>query len=129
MKQTHDNKLAESSSPITKKLDEEKQSTQKLRVVIKESQPETPHLAIKNPQSQLSIENNQDDAQRGVLYDVSLENTLTNKKEKQKGFFQKKDQNGQRFSNGKPVEKSGDSRFEIKGKNFNITPNFQNVFF
>ena len=50
-------------------------------------------------------------------------------KEKQKGFFQIiDDQIGQRFWNGIPVEKSGDSRVEIKGKNFNITPNLQNVF-
>ena len=50
-------------------------------------------------------------------------------KNKQKGLFKiKEDQNGQRFWNGILVEISGDSRFEIKGKNFNITPNLQKVF-
>ena len=50
-------------------------------------------------------------------------------KEKQKRFFQKKeDQNGQRNRNGIPVEISIDSRVEIKGKTFNISPNLQNVF-
>ena len=39
-KQTHDIKLAESLSPITKKLEEVNQSTQKLGKVIKESNSE-----------------------------------------------------------------------------------------
>ena len=50
-------------------------------------------------------------------------------KDKEKGFFKiKEDENGQRFWNGMPVEMLGDSRIEIKGKDFNITPNLQNVF-
>ena len=35
LRQTHDNKLAESLSPITKKSDEVKQSTQKLGEIVK----------------------------------------------------------------------------------------------
>ena len=134
LKQTHDIKLAESLSPITKKLDETtnklgdviKETTQNLGNVIKEN---TPPPAIENTQPQLPIENNQDDTQPGVLYNVSLENTLTNMKEKEKGFFKiTEDENGQRFWNGKRVEISGDSRIEIRGKDFNITPNLENVF-
>ena len=50
-------------------------------------------------------------------------------KDQQKGFFKKEeDENGQRFWNGVPVEISGDSRIEIKGKDFNITPNLQSFF-
>ena len=50
-------------------------------------------------------------------------------KDKEKGFFKLiEDQNEQRLWNGIPVEISGDSRIEIKGKDFNITPNLQNVF-
>ena len=75
LKETHDVKLAESLSPITKRLDEVKQSTEKLRDVIKESQPKTPQLAfentpqpvIENTQPQLPIENDQDDTQPGIL--------------------------------------------------------------
>ena len=40
--------MAESLSPITKKLDE---TTKKLGEVIKESQPKTPQLAIANTQT------------------------------------------------------------------------------
>ena len=133
LKLTHDDKIAESYIPITKKLDEVKKSTQDLGDVIKKSKAETPQLAIENNQDdtqpQLPIENDQDDTQPGILYDVSLENTLTNMKDKQKGFFKiEQDQNEQRFWNGVPVEISGDSRIETKGKDFNITPNLQNVF-
>ena len=83
LKQTHDIKLAESLSPITKKLDETtkklgdviEESTQNLGNVIKENN--TPQLAIENtPTIQPAIENTQ--TQPGVIYDVSLENTLTN---------------------------------------------------
>ena len=50
-------------------------------------------------------------------------------KEKEKIFFKiKEDGNGQTLGNGKPVEISGNSRIERKGKVFNITPNLQNVF-
>ena len=49
LKQTHDIKLAECLSPITKKLDEVKETTQNLGDVMKESQPQTPQLAIENP--------------------------------------------------------------------------------
>ena len=70
LKQTHDIKLAESLSSITKKLDEVKQSNQKLGDVIKESQPEKPQLAKENTPTHQPIENNE-----GVVYYVELENT------------------------------------------------------
>ena len=75
LKQTHDVKLAESLSAITKKLDEVKETTQTIGDVKKESQPETPQLAIENTPNHQPIENNE-----GVIYDVELENTLNNMK-------------------------------------------------
>ena len=78
LKQTHDIKLAESLSHITKKLDEVEETTQNLGDVDKGSKPETRQLAIENTPTPQSIENNQDDTQPGVLYDVELENTLKN---------------------------------------------------
>ena len=65
LKQTHDIKLAETFSPITEKLTEVKESTQKLGNVIQESQPETPQLAIENSPTHQPIENSE-----GVVYDV-----------------------------------------------------------
>ena len=63
LKKTRDIKLAESLSPITKKLDEVKKTTQDLGDVIKESQPETPQLAIEDTPTHQPIENNE-----GVIY-------------------------------------------------------------
>ena len=147
LKQTHDVKLAESLSPITEKLNDTskklhdviKESTQNLGNVIKENN--TPQLAIEitpqpaiennqdDTQPQLLIENDQDDTQLAALYDVSLENTLTNMKDKQKGFFKiREDKDGQRYWNGKPIQTPRDSIVEVEGKNFNITNNLQNVF-
>ena len=95
LKQSHDVKLAESLSPVIKKLDEVIKSTQqplspitkKLDTInesIKESQPQTPQPAIENTHTALPIENDQ--IQPGVIYDTSLENTLSNMKHNT-GFF------------------------------------------
>ena len=54
LKQTHDIKLAESLSPITKKLDEVKEPTKKLGDVLKENN--TPQLVIENTHDALPIE-------------------------------------------------------------------------
>ena len=131
LKQTHDDKLAESLSPITKRLDlVENTKGEKIGELIKKLEQEGPQLAIENTQTQPetpAIKNTQ--TQPGVLYDVKLENTLTNMKEKQKGFFKiREDNNGQRYWNGIPIDVSGDTSIEIKGQNFNITHNLQNVF-
>ena len=105
--------------------------------IVKKSKPETPQPAIENTpqlvfennQPQLPIENDQDDTQPGVLYDVSLENTLTKMTDKEKGFFQiREDKDGQRYWNGIPIQTPRDSIVEVKGKKFNITTNLQNVF-
>ena len=129
LKQTHNEKLAESLKPITKRLDLiENNKGETIGDIIKKSQEETP--AIENTETQPetpAIENTQ--TQPGVLYEVSLENTLTNMKNKEKGFFKiREDKYGQRYWNGIPVNISGGSRIEIDGKNFNITPDLQNVF-
>ena len=72
-KQTHDVELAESLSPITKKLEEVKDSTQKIGEIVKEST--THQLAVEKTHSALPIENEQ--IQPVVIYDTSLENTLS----------------------------------------------------
>ena len=87
LKQTHDIKLAESLSPITKKLDESgnklgdviKESTENLGNVIKENN--TPQLAFENtPNIQPAIEktpiHQPIEDNEGRAYDVELENTL-----------------------------------------------------
>ena len=78
LKQTHDVKLAESLSPITKKLSEVNELTQKLEEIVEESN--TPQLAIENTHNTLPIENEQ--IHPGVIYDTSFENTLNSMKNK-----------------------------------------------
>ena len=48
LKQTHDINFAESLSPITTRLGEVKETTQKIGDVIKKSQSETPQSLIEN---------------------------------------------------------------------------------
>ena len=90
LKQTHDEKLADSLSPLKKRLDLiENNKGEKIGDLIKKSESELPAIentqaqeelpAIENTQAQAetpAIENTQ--VQPGVLYDAELENTLTN---------------------------------------------------
>ena len=141
LEKTHDKKLAESLSPLTKRLDLiENNKGEKIGDIIKKSESET--LAIENTQTQAetpAIENTQPQAetpaientqvQPGVLYDVELENTLTNMAKNEKGFFKiREGKDGQRYWNGLPIKTPRHSIVEVEGKKFNITPNLQNVF-
>ena len=77
LRQTHDIKLAESLSPITKKLDEVNKTIIKLGEVIEKSQTENikHQTASENTSPPHAIEINE-----GVIYDTELENTLKNLK-------------------------------------------------
>ena len=97
LKQTHDMKLAESLSPITKKLDEVKKSTQELGDVIKNSKPETPQLAIANTQKP-AIEN--------TSISNSLRDTLSFMK-KIKNFFKLEQIENNVFWNKIPIKALG----------------------
>ena len=123
LKQTHDIKLAESLSPITKKLDEVKESTQELGEVIKKSQRNTPHLAIENTPTHQPMEINE-----GTIYNVELENTLNNMK-KNTGFFQTKHYSERGWKlNIQPINILRGTEVEINGNENNITPGFQKFF-
>ena len=123
LKQTLDIKLADNLSPITKKLDEVREFTQKLGDVIKENN--TPQLATENTHSALPIENEQ--IQPGVIYDTSLENTLS-MMENNTGFLNIEERNDyDKFCKGFPFEKMGEIKRGIKEKIYNITPDIQKV--
>ena len=111
-KQTHDKNLPESLSPITKKLDEVKETTQELGEVNKKSQPNTPQLAIENtPSTHQPIENNE-----GSIYDVELENTLNNMKKNTVFFRTKHDPEHGWMLNNHPINKLRGTEIEISGK-------------
>ena len=111
LKQNHDVKLAESLSPITNKLAETsknlgdvvKESTQNLGDVIKETN--SPQPVIENTPTALPIENEK--IQPGVIYDKSLENTLSNMRNKTVFFYIEETADGEIFWNGIAVEKKG----------------------
>ena len=124
LKQTHVVKIAESLSPITKKLDEVKETTQKLRDVIKEtnSNNTTPQLAIENTPPHQAIENNE-----GVIYDTELENTLMNMK-KNNGFSKTKHNSESGWMlNNHPIKILRGTEVEINGNKYNITRGLQKV--
>ena len=125
LKQTHGIKLAESLSPITKKLEDVKKSTQKLGEIVKKSQLYTPQQAVENTHKALPIKNEK--IQPGVIYDTSLENTISNMKNNF-GFFNiEKTDHGEIFWNGFPVEKMDGNKLKINEKIYNITPGNQKV--
>ena len=132
LKQTLDDKLAESLSPITKRLDLiENNKGEKIGELIKKSESESPAIentqtqpetpAIENtPTTQQPIENNE-----GNIYDVELENTLNTMKDNT-GFFktQHKPLSGWKlniFSIGTP----GGTEVEIGGSKYDMTPGLQ----
>ena len=137
LKQTHDKKLAESLSPITKRLDlVENNKGEKIGEFIKKSEQKTPQLAIKNTQTQPEtpqaaientltpqpVENNE-----GVIYDVELENTLNSMKNNAGFFIIEERDNGDVFWNGFPVEKIGGNKIKINQNVFDITRGIQKV--
>ena len=75
LKHTHDIKLAENLSHVTKKLEEVNETTRKLEEVIEKTQTEnkTPQPSIEHTPPHQPKENNE-----GVIYDTELENTLKN---------------------------------------------------
>ena len=136
--QTHDKKLSESLSLITKRLDlVENNKGEKIGDLIKKSGQETSQLAIENTQTQtetpqLPIEYNPtahqpEENNEGVIYDVELENTLNNMKNNV-GFFKIEERdNGDVFWNGFPVEKIGGNKIKINENVFDITRGIQEV--
>ena len=115
--------MAESLSPIAKKVDEVKESTQELRDVIKKLQPETPQLAIENTPVRPPIENNE-----GVIYDVELENTIKNMRDNTGFFKTHEDPQSGWMLNDQPIKMLRGTEVEINGNKYNIAPGLQKVF-
>ena len=111
LKQTHDVKLAESLSPITKKLDKINESTQNLGDVIKESNSEKIIKALPNS-SQFS------DSMRQVL--GSLMNSKNSLKITQ-------DESGRANILGVPIQISGSDTIKINENIYELTSEIYNA--
>ena len=126
LKQTHDKKLAEFLSPITEKLDEVKKTTQELGDVMKESKPKTPQLAIENikPISR----NSESQTPKLVTASDELAKTFSKMNDSKIFFKVIRDAEGNFSWNNKEVIPLGGNRVEIKGDEFNVTPEIQKAF-
>ena len=126
LKQTHDIKLAESLSPITKNLDEVKKTTTELGDVIKESKPERPQLVIENikPISQ----NSESQTPKLVSAIDELVETFSKMNDSKNFFKVIRDAEGNFSWNNKEVIPLRGNRLEIDGEQFNVTPEIQKTF-
>ena len=130
IEKTHDVKLAESLSPITKKLEETrknlgdviKESTQNLGNVIKENNTPTIQPAIENTRIHQPIEENE-----GRIYDLQLENTL-NKMTDNAGFF-KTHHDKQRgwMLNNIPIKSPGGTKILVDENEYDLTKGIRNA--
>ena len=103
LKQTHDKKLPENFSPITKKLDVINESTKKLREIVQKSKFED--------------EITQTQAKENLAGTQSLRHTSTFM-ERSKIFFKLEEKsNGDVFWNGVSIPPLGENRYRSKMKN------------
>ena len=111
LKQTHDVKLAESLSPITKKLDEVKKS-------ISES--------VKK--SDVEDGNTQTPALENTNISRSLLDTVAFMKKSKKFFKLREDDDGKVYWNEVLIEPLGDNRISINNQEYDISPDIQSYF-
>ena len=126
LKQTHDEKLAESLTPITKRLDlVENKKGEKTGELLKKSEEET--LAIENTQTpQLVTTNTQTPAIENASQ--SLRDTLSFMK-KSKNFFKLEQDGNKVFWNKIPIKPLGENRISIDDNHeYDIKPNIQEYF-
>ena len=119
-KQTPDIKLAESFSPITKKL-EVKETTQKLGDVIKESPQSSENI---NPISQ----NSRSQTPKLVSASDELVKTFSKINDSKDLFKVIRNAEGKFSWGGKEVNPLGGNRVEIDGEEYNLTPEIQRPF-
>ena len=106
LKQTHDVKLSESLSPITKKLDTINESKKKLGEIVEEG----------NQQS-LAIEN--------ITGTQSLRDTLAFMKQSKNFFNLEERPDGKVFWNGVRIKPVRENTIDIIGREYDVTPNIQ----
>ena len=121
LKETHHIKLAESLSPITKRLDEVNKSTQEVGEIIKKSQPpQNIKTILQNSQSQKpAIENT--NISRSLLDTLAFMKTSKN-------FFKLTEDDGKVYWNEVLINPLGDNRISIKDREYDISPDIQAYF-
>ena len=106
---THDVKLAESLSPITKNIDTINESSKKIVQIVEDGNKQTP-----------AIEN--------VTATQSLRDTLAFKKTSNDFFKPAETKDRKVFRNGVRIKPVGENKFTIIGKEYDITNSIQEYF-
>ena len=121
LKQTHDIKLGDCISPITKKLDEVKKTTQEVGEIIKKSKPsQNIKTILQSSQSQTpAIENT--NISRSLLDTLAFMKTSKN-------FFKLTEDRDGVYWNEILIKPLGDNRFRNKNQEYNISPDIQAYF-
>ena len=114
LEQTHYKSLAESLSPITKKLDIINESTKQLGEAVKISDVEDG--------------NTQRPAKESITATQSLRDTLTPMKRSKNFYKLEEKDNGKVFWNDVFIKLSGENRITIQGVEFEITPDIHTYF-
>ena len=126
LKETHNVKLAESLSPVTKRLDlVENNKGEKIGDLIKKS--ETPAIEDK-PQSATEDGNTQTPAIENINISRQLLDTLALMKTKKNFFKLTEDDDSKVYWNGVLINPLGDNRISIKNREYDITPDIQAYF-
>ena len=121
LKQTHELKLAESLSLITKKLDDVNKTTQESLSHV------TKQLAKLDKKSEVIDGNTQTPAIENTNISRSLLDTLVFVKTS-KIFFKLAEDGGKEYWNGDYIEPLGDNRIRIKDREYDISPDIQAYF-
>ena len=111
LKQTHDVKLAESLSPITKKLDTINESTKKISDVIKDSNSEKLIKALPNSSN----------------FSISLRQMLGSLMNSKNSLKITQDESGKANFLGKPIQISGADTMKINENIYELTPEIYNA--
>ena len=123
LQQIHDVKLAESLSPITKKLDEVNKSTQEsLSPIIKKLDninESTKQLGDIVKESNSEIENNKEIV---TMRSVLLQETFKNLTETSNSLKLNKDKNGNLSILGVPIQSLGGDKIQIYNNIYEFTP-------
>ena len=114
LKQTHDVKLAESISPVSKKLDGINESTKQLGELVKK-----PNAEDGNTQTP-PIEN--------TTSTRSLCDTLSFMKQSNNFFHLEETNDGKVYWNDVRIKPVRESKFNINGKDYNVTPSILHYF-
>ena len=126
LKQTHDIKVAESLSPITKKLDTINENTKKIGKAIKEPNSEKEIVPVKNESKDESIHTNLRALPNSSIFSEMMTKTFCSLMSSSNSM--KKSSLSGAATFGVPIFTLGGDRMRINDKLYDITPKIHKAF-